>query len=344
MYLLAAAAGAVMLIVCTNLSTLLLARSPKRRRDMAIQSAVGATRHRLVSQLLIESLFLAAGGALVGLLIALGTTRAVAAANGLGIPMLGGASVDGLTLLFTLGLASAAALLLGIVPALKVSGGREAGLINNASRGSSEGRGNTSFREGLIVAEVALACVLLVGAGLLIRSFKNVLDVELGFQADETVAWRIAPSRPFDNPEAKSAYFDQFVRAVEGVPGVEAVGMTDALPLDRDRSLEVRAGDVDYSDGEVPSGNIRIIGPGYLNTMRIALLSGRNFSQEDSRRTPRVTIINETAAERLFPGQEPVGRVVLAGEQRYPWRVVGVVSDVRHRALEQEAGLGSTCL
>ncbi len=283
MLLLAAAAGTVMLIVCVNLSNMLLARAPRRKREIAVRRSLGATRGRLVRQLMIESVLLSLGGAVVGLGIVVAVTRMVSGTSSVNIPRLNEVAVDGSALLFTLLVALVAGALVGITPALQVSEGSEAAAMKTATGAWRSGRGRTRLRELLVVSEVALACVLLVFGGLFLRSYQNVLDVELGFQSAETVAWRVAPSRPFENWSGKFAYFDRFVGSVDAIPGVEAVGLTDALPLDRNRGMDFRAKDVVYADGEVPYGNIRIIGPRYLSTMRIALLSGRNFRVDDSR-------------------------------------------------------------
>ena len=230
LFLLAAAAGAVMLIACANLSNLLLARGPKRRKEMAIRSVMGANRSRLLRQLLMESLILSFCGALMGVGIAYGATEFVSGTTAVKIPMLAAVSIDGFVLLFTLGVALTAGVLIGIVPALQMSAGQEAAALRDSSRGSSEGRGHTGIREILVVAEVALACMLLVGGGLLLRSFASVLDVELGFQPDGLVAWRVDTNRPFNGRPEAVAFYEQLKTNVESVAGVNAVGLSDCLP------------------------------------------------------------------------------------------------------------------
>jgi putative ABC transport system permease protein len=337
MFLLAAAAAAVMLIACANLSNLLLARSPGRQREMAVRSALGASRNRLTRQLLIESLLLALSGAVVGVLIAFGVTQLVAGTSAIRIPLLRSVSLDGSALLFTLGVALLAGVVMGIAPALQMSGGQEAASLNDSSRGSSEGRRGTRIREVLVVAEVALSCVLLVGGGLMLRSFVNVVDVELGYEPGGAVAWRVDTNQTFEERTTAVAFYDQLLANVQSVPGVEAVGLTDCMPLGRNRSWSIQAQGVVYEDGEYLNMFPRIIDHRYLQAMGISLRAGRYFTVDDTDEAPRVVVVNETAAQELFPDRDPVGGIaVVAGEE---WEVVGVVGDVRHQSLEEESGL-----
>ena len=339
--LLAAAAAGVMLIVCVNLSNLLLAKAPKRTREMAVRSALGASRAQLLRQLLFESLFLALGGAVVGVVIAVVATRFVAGASAISIPMLREVAVDGWALLFTAGLALVAGLAVGLIPALKISDGGEAAAMRSDGRGASAGRGTLRLRESLVVAEVALACMLLVFGGLLLKSFQQVLDVELGFESASAVAWQINPSRDFNPWESDeslaeaNAYFDQLVRRIEAVPGVEAVGLTDALPLGRNRTWTMRGAGVVYDEDVSPSAFPHLVDHRYIDAMQIPLVAGRRFNQDDTRDSEYVVIINETAAQEIFQTSDAVGRMLDAGPS---WRVVGVVADVRHQSPELGAG------
>jgi predicted permease len=324
MLFLGAAAGAVMLIACANLSNLLLARGTKRHKEMAIRCVLGGSRKRLVRQLLMESLVLSLLGAVVGVGIAYAATNAVAGTTAVRIPMLHSASIDGMVLLFTLGVALAAGLLMGILPALQISQGREAAILNDSSRGSSEGKRHAGIRETLVVAEVAIACILLVGGGLLLRSFVSVLDVQLGFRPDRGIPRGVA-------------FYEQLVANVEAVPGVEAVGLSDCLPLGRNRSWGMRV--VGQPDDDEHAYNVypRIVDFRYLGTMGIRLVSGRYFTPEDTWETGNVVIISESGARRMFQGEDPLGHTIGSGGTQ--GEVVGVVEDVRHQTLESTSGI-----
>jgi predicted permease len=337
---LACAVGVVLLIVCANLSNLLLARASSRTKEMAVRSALGASRSRLVRQLLTESLVLSGCGAVLGVAVAFGITRALAGTQAFGIPLLQSVAVDGDTLLFALGAALATGLLFGVAPALQVSGAHHHEALADSSRGSSETRARTRTREALVVAEVALACILVVGAGLLLRSFVTLLDVDLGFRPDRVVAWRIETGDRYDRDERRP-FFERLLEGVRTVPGVDSVGLTDSLPLGRNRSWAVRAKGEVYDEGELPQAFPRMVSSGYMETMGIRLISGRYFTPRDSEDTELAMIVNETMARRLWPGRDPVGQVAQLGGASDPdpdWHVVGVVADVRHSSLEEEAG------
>ena len=223
------AVGAVLLIACTNLSSLMLARATSRRKEMAVRSALGASRARLVRQMLTESLMLSFLGAALGLALAYLGIRSLSAIHGVSIPLLHTVKMDGTALLFTALAALITGLLFGIVPALQTAGSHESEALKDTGRGMSEGHGTAWTRSLLVVSEVALACVLLVGAGLLIRSFMRVLEVDLGFQPERAAAWRIDAGDKYSDDTKRAAFYDRLVRAVEAVPGVELAGITDAL-------------------------------------------------------------------------------------------------------------------
>jgi predicted permease len=339
MLLLGAAAGLVMLIVCVNLSNMLLARSPRRRREMAVRKTLGATRPRLVRQLLAESVIVSMCGAALGLVVAFAATRFVAGTQGLEIPMLSTVGIDGTALLFTAAIALVAGVAVGAVPAIQVAEGGEAEALRGSSRGSSVGRGGRRLRELLVVSEVAMACVLLVLGGLVLRSFQRVMDVELGFEPENAVAWRLSTTRPFESLPEAAAFYDQVVAAVEAVPGVEAVGLVDALPLGRQRTWGTRVVGVEYRDDtELATGFFpHVVDTRYLSTMGIPLLEGRGFTPDDHRESARVAIVNETAARTMFPNGEAVGRFIAQGGEGGT-EIVGVVGDVKHVALDANFG------
>jgi predicted permease len=330
------AVGCVLLIACANLSNLLLARAATRRKEMAVRLALGANRARLARQMLTESLLLSCVGALLGLPLAFGATRALAASKAFSVPLLQSVTVDGTALSFTLIVAFAAGLLFGVAPALQMSGADMLEDLKDAGRGSSDG-GRAWVRQALVVSEVALACVLLVGAGLLVRSFKRLLEVDMGFRPEQAAAWRIETGQRFQNNAQRVAFFNELVRSVETVPGVESIGLTDTLPLGRNRSWGVSAKGQTYAEGQFPIAFPRIIDQGYLKTMRIPLRAGRDFNEHDTAESEKALIVNETMARRLWPGIDAVGQIAMLGSGE--WRVVGVAGNVRHSSLEQEAGL-----
>jgi len=328
------AVGVVMLIVCANLSNLLLARAAGRRKEIAVRTALGAGRWRLIQQMLTESMVLSFCGAALGLALAYAATRAFAAMPNLSIPLMRYIAVDRTALLFTLVTAIVTGLVFGIVPALQQSRGDLNEALKDSSRGSSEGKG--WIRSLLVISEVAMACVLLVGAGLLIRSFVRVLDVDMGFQPARAATLRVDPPRSYKGADQVIGYFNEVLRRTREIPGVDSAGLTDALPLGRNRSWSVPAKGQTYPPGEFPDEFIRIISDGYFQAMRIPMRAGRDFTEHDRVGALKVAIVNESMARRMWPGQDPIGQQLLNPD---PVTVVGVVGDVRHLALEKDAGL-----
>jgi predicted permease len=330
------AVGVVMLIVCANLSNLLLARAATRQKEMAVRAALGAGRGRLIRQLLTESLALCGCGAALGLLLAVTATHVLSRLSVFSIPLLGSVQVDRVALAFTLLVAVLTGLVFGLAPALRVPSLAVHDSLRDGARGSTGGRGLSWIRGGLVVSEVALACVLLVCAGLLIRSFLSVLSVDLGFQPERAAAVRVDPSERYSTQEKRNAYFDEVLRRVATVPGVETAGLTDVLPLDGNRSWSVGAEGRVYGRGERPQAYVRVVSPGYLKALGIPLRAGRDFTMADRPFSENVILINETLARKLWPGQDAVGQQARLVDG--PRRVIGVVGDVRHLALEKEAG------
>jgi predicted permease len=335
LWVLAGAVGVVMLIVCANLSNLLLARTAARQKEIAIRAALGAGRRRLIAQMLTEGIVLSLTGAVLGLLLAIGGTRALARLDAVSVPLLQGVHTDAATLGFTLGIAILTGIVFGLAPAFQTPEAALHDALKDASRGST-GR-KTWVRNALVVSEIAFACVLLVGAGLLIRSFMRVLDVDLGFRPSRAVTVRVDPDKSYSTREMRLAYFDDVLRRVRAIPGVESAGITDALPLGRNRTWGSRAKGVTYERGRGPSAFVRIVTDGYAAAMGIPIKAGRDISEQDRSTSEPVIVVNETMARALWPGQDPIGKIVInvcAPERR----VIGVVGDVRHLALEQGSG------
>jgi predicted permease len=335
LYLLAGAVGLVMLIVCANLSNLLLARTATREKEIAIRAALGADRWRLIRQMLTESLVLSSAGAALGLLLTIGGTRLLANLDTIRIPLLDGVRVDGYALGFTLLTAVLTGIVFGLTPALRVSSISLNSALKDSSRGASVDKRHGRIRGILVMCEVALACVLLIGAGLLIRSFLRVMDVDLGFRPQSAVSLRVDPSRRYNTQLLRNSYFDEVLSRVSVIPGVEAVGLTDSLPLGVNRSWGVSAKGQVYGRNSYPESFVRVVSDGYLRAMGIPLRAGRDFTPADNPSSPRVIIINESLARRLWPGEDPLGKIVRADVER---QVIGVLQDVRHLALERESG------
>jgi predicted permease len=334
---LAGAVGVVMLIVCANLSNLLLARAASRQKEVAIRVALGAGRQRLVRQLLTESLMLTGAGAALGLALAIAATRAVAHLDSFNIPLLSSVQVNGVVLGFTVVAALATGLVLGIAPALQTTAVSLSASLGQ--RGAGGGKRQMWARAALVVSEIAFACVLLVGAGLLIRSFLRVLEVDPGFRPENAAAWRVDPGPQYKTQAQQNAYFDELLQSVRAISGVQAAGLTDVLPLGHNRAWGAGAKGQSYKDGDYPDAFVRVVSDGYVKAMGMTLKKGRDFTERDTvtGATP-VMMINETLARRLWPGQDPLGKAIVGDCVNGDRQVVGVVGDVRHVALEENSG------
>ena len=335
LFALACAVGVVMLIVCVNLSNLQLARLGARQKEMAMRAALGAGRPRLLRQMLTESVALSCCGAVLGLALAVAGTRELAHLQAFNLPLLASVRIDGSALLFTLLAAVASGVLFGLLPALRVTALSLREGLQDGGRGSSGGKRHAWVRDGLVVSEVAFACILLVGAGLLIRSFLRVLDVNLGFQPERAAALRIDPSFRIPGFAQQNSFIDDVLNRARSVPGIVAAGITDVLPLRDDRGWAVSGVGQVYEKGHQPEAFIRVVSDGYFEAAGIPLRLGRVFTEGDRASSERVVVVNATLARTLWPGQNPVGQSITTDGGR---RVVGVVADVRHVALEKASG------
>src|SRR3954452_21294086 len=284
----------VMLIVCANRSHLQLARMGTRQKEMSIRAALGAKRLRLLRQVLTESIALSSCGAVLGILLAIAGTRALSHLNGFDLPLLQSVRVDGSTFVFTLLAAVASGVLFGMAPALQVPGYKLREGLQDAGRGSSGSRRHGWFRDGLVISEVALACVLLVGAALFIQSFLRVLDVNLGFRPERAAALRIDPSFKLLSLEHQNSFIDDVLHRARSVPGIGAAGITDVLPLGGDRGWQVGAVGQVYEKDHHPEAFIRVVSDGYFEAVGIPLSAGREFTETDRAATERIVVINET--------------------------------------------------
>jgi predicted permease len=329
------AVGLILLIVCVNLSNLLLARSAARSKEFAMRSALGAKRSRILRQLLTESLILAISGAVFGLGLAWALLTWLAHQGALALPLLSMVRIDEAALAWTLLTAVAAAVLFGSTPALRMSSVNLQETLKDGGQGASEGRKHDRLRSTLVITEIALACVLLVGAGLLLRSFLRVLDVDLGFEPSRAAAISV----DYDdggNAAKRTAIWQEVVSRASQIPGVEAVGISDNLPMSRNRGWGIAA------KGQQPPRNedfipvfVYIVSPGYIRAMGMRLIAGRDVSWDDLANNRAVVIINQTVARRLWPGQNPVGRIAYAGGAQP--EVIGVIANVRESTAEDDA-------
>jgi predicted permease len=326
------AVGLILLIVCVNLSNLLLARTVARSREFAVRRALGASRGRLVGQLLTESLVLAGAGGALGLGLAYIIISYLAHQGSIALPLLSMVRVDGTVLAWTLLMAVGAAVLFGPAPGLSMSGGNLQEALKDGGHGTSDGRKHERMRSSLVITEVALAGVLLVGAGLLLRSFLRILDIDLGFEPSRAAAISV----DYDdggNPAKRAAIWEDVVGRSSMIPGIEAAGISDNLPMSRNRSWGIAAkGEEKRNTGVF----VYIVSPGYLKAMGMRLLEGRDLSWEDLSDNRNLVIINQTVARKLWPGQDPVGRTAIAGGADA--RVIGVIADVRESSAEDNAG------
>lgn len=335
--ILAGAVGFLMLLVAANTSSLLLARASARRKEMAVRMALGAGRGHLVRQLLVEGLVLSVAGAILGLGLAVLGTGAIAGIQNVDVPLLQNVRVDAIAIIFTAAVAVITGVGLGIVPALQASGAAPIEAMNASSRGmTSDGWA----RRAIVVSEVALVCVLLVGAGLLARSLEKVLAVQPGFVADRLVSLRVDPSRTtLRSKEARNAYFEALLSEVRATPGVEAAALTDALPFGDNygwRGWTVAAAERAADKSARRNGLVRMVDDRYFDAMQIPIKTGRGFSPDDRATSGLVVVISTGLAQALWPDQDPLHRFLRSSGRDY--EVIGVVNPVTYFALERPTG------
>ena len=334
------AVAVILLIACVNLSNLLLAKAVARSKEFALRGALGAGRARIVRQLLIESLVLAGASAVLGVGLALLLLRWLAHQGSVALPLLGTLGVDRQALAWTVLISVFAAILFGLAPGLRMATGSLQEALKDTGAGAGLGRKSDRIRSALVIAEVALACVLLVGAGLLLKSFLKVLEIDLGFQPDRAASIRVEYDDSAANDELSAAkrseIFEQILSRVRAVPGIEAAGMVDYLPLGQNRAWGTLAPKgKTYPNGVLPSPLVYIVTPGFVRALGIPL-RGRDFTWADGFKSQRVIMINQSAARFYWPGEDPVGKTLMAGDRELV--VIGVVDDVHEESLEGETG------
>jgi predicted permease len=337
------AVGAILLIAGVNLSNLLLARAAARAKEFAVRGALGASRGRIVRQLLMESLLLSGAGAALGLGLALILIAWLAHQGSLALPLLSTLRIDGQALSWTVLIAVFTAVIFGLLPGLRMASGNLQEVLKDSGPGAGLGRRHERVRAALVVSEVALAGLLLVGAGLLLRSFLKVLEVDLGFQPDRAASIKVEyddSGTSFDASAAKrAAVFQQILARVTAVPGVEAAGMADYLPLGPNREWDTpvpqgQQGKT-FAPGELPDPLVYVITPGFIRAMGIRL-HGRDFTWADGPHSQRVVLINASAARVYWPGEDAVGKILMRDKEED--HVVGVVDDIHEENVEGPTG------
>lgn len=338
------AVGLVLLIACGNVAGLMLARGARRQREYALRGALGASTTRLVRQVTVESLVLATFGCALGIGI---TYLGVDVIGRLGpdhLPRIDEVAIDGAVLLFAVGVSAISAVLSGITPSIRLSRPRLAMALGDGSRGSTRGPASLRGRNRLVVVEIAAAVVLLVGAGLLTRSFSTLLDEELGFDPEGRLAVQVFAYDGYENAEARSAFVRQAIENLESLPGVSGVALTSSVPSATDGRLASIDIDLRFTigdraappPGQEPIAAISQVSPGLFEVLDMPIVEGRAFDDGDGPDGAPVTIVNETLARRYFGDASPLGETLVIGFRPIPREVVGVVADVRPQGYESE--------
>jgi predicted permease len=340
LYVLLASVGLVLLIACANVASLLLARNTARRREIAVRTALGAGRHRLVRQMLTESVLLALVGGIAGIFFANAGVGILKILGPASLPRLDEVNVSGAVLAFTTGVAILTGVLFGLGPALQAC---RRDLTQGLKEGSSSGDSRSKHRthDALVIAEVALSCIVLIASGLLLNSFWRLIHVNRGFDPSHVLTTQVALVMPkYEPAPMRSAFFNQLEDKLEAEPGVAAVGFISELPLAGQHN------DTPFTIKEHPPANpkdqddsdFRVVDGKYFAAMRIPLLAGREFTRQDSREAPKVVLVNEPFAKLYFPNENPIGKhlSMFEGHPDYVTReIVGIVGGNKHYALQE---------
>ena len=336
------AVGLMLLIACANVANLLLARASTRRREFAIRAALGARRYRLIAQLLTESVLLAALGGIGGVLLASWGVDAIIALSPHNLPRLDQIRIDAHVLIFAFGVSALTALIFGLAPALQFSRTDLQEFLKEGGRTGSTGFARNRLRNVLVVSEVALALMLLVGAGLLVRSFVRLLQVDPGFTAANALTLEVHVWGRARTPEQRAAFFEQSLDRIAALPGVEAAGAVSALPFHTSQ-IEIKSelvieGRPQPLPGQEPIAFATVATYDYFRAMGIPLLRGRYFTRFDNKDAAPVVLIGETMAHRFWPDEDPIGKKInvrFLGQQTTR-EIIGVIGDVRHTGLDSD--------
>ncbi len=338
------AVGFVLLIACANVANLLLARAAARETEMAVRTALGAGRSRLIRQLLTESVLLSLVGAGLGLLIAVWSVELLIGFQPQGVPRLNDVRVDATVITFTIGLAVITGLIFGLVPAFQSTRSRLASTLKEGGRGALTTRAGTRMRGALVVAEMALAVMLLTGAGLLIRSFVKLASVDPGFHVEQALTFELSlPDSRYEREAQQVAFFEQLLPRLRSIPGVRDVGAVLSLPLSGGNivlSFEI-AGRPPVPPAQQPAIQVRVATPEYFRTIGIPLERGRMFNDLDREGTQPVVLLTKAAVRQYFPNEDPIGKRITLGWGRGPGtpraggEVVGIIGDVKDAGLNE---------
>lgn len=335
---LSAAVAVVLLIACANVAALLLSRALSRKREIALRTALGATRAALTGQLLTESLMLSLIAGALGVGMSWITTRALVTWGASQLPQGIPIGLDLRVLLFTLALSILAGIAFGMVPALQLARTDPNTSLRDEGRGISAGHSRVQLKNALVVGQIALSLLLLIGATLLLRSFVHLLRVDPGFDADNVLTMNISlPTVKYAKPEQQIAFFDELLRRVSTVPGVRIAATSAALPLSWKRITPVLPeGQPDTPLPKRPFVDIEAISPLWFQTMRVPLLAGRTFTDSDNAQAPKVTVVNQIFARQYWPHENPIGKHVVVGRWPTPAEVIGVAADIKNKGLDKD--------
>ena len=334
------AVGFVLLIACANVANLQLARGDTRRREVAVRAALGARRADIVRQLLTESVLLASAGAAAGIAVAWAGLQIVTTLRPANLPRLDDTALDVGVLGFTAILAVATGIIFGLVPALQFSRPDVTGVLKDGGRSNTPGRSRQLARHGLVVLQLASSVVLALAAGLLIRSLVELNRIDLGFETSNVLTAQLqVPATDYPRPADVVRFHREVTDRVAQIPGVHAAGAVRVLPLARsigDWSIKIEGRP--YVPEENPNGDYQAVTPGYFQAMGLKLVRGRLLNADDREDSMPVVVINETMAERYWPGEDAIGRQFIMGTDDKPWlTIVGIVGNVRHNAVVEDA-------
>jgi putative ABC transport system permease protein len=335
--LLTGAVALVLLIACANVASLLLSRALARRREIAVRSALGARRSIVVRQLLTESILLALIAGTLGVGLSWIATRALVTCGATQLPQEIPIGLDFRVLLFTLVISLLTGIIFGLFPAFQLSRVDLNMTLRDEGRGASAGHSRARLSSLLVVGQVALSLLLLIGAGLLLRSFGRLLRVDPGFDAGNVLTMNVSlPSVKYAKPQQQIDFFDEILRRVSALPGVRNAAMSAALPLSWIRLTPVLPeGQPDVPLAQRPFVDIEAISPQWFQTMRVPLRGGREFTAADNAQSPKVVIVNETFARRFWPNENPLGKHLAVGRWPQPAEVIGIAADIRNKGLAQ---------